>query len=104
MLVNRQAWPATPALRDIADAKTMDFMWFERRGFTSVNANGAGSRAPKADNGVAQRRLAHAVAADDREHAAIEVQRDALDRVAFAVIDVQTVDLQRRTGGALSHV
>ena len=49
----------------------------------------------QAGNGVAQRALAHAVAADDRKHAVVERHGYALNGVALAVIDLQVLDLQR---------
>ena len=52
------------------------------------------ARGYQAGDGVAQRRLAHAVAADDRQNAALERQRHALKRVRFAVIDLQVLNLQ----------
>jgi hypothetical protein len=47
-------------------------------------------------NGVAQRRLAHAVAADDAEHAARELEAHPLQRMGVAVVDVETFDHQHR--------
>ena len=44
-------------------------------------------------------RLAHAVAADHGEHAVLEQHRHALHGVAFAVIDMQVVDLEGRLPG-----
>ena len=49
---------------------------------------------------LAQGGLAHAVAADHRQHTLIEGQVDALQRVGVAVIDVEAGDLENRCGGA----
>ena len=57
----------------------------------------------KTDDRLAQRRLAHAVAADERQHAMFEPQIDALQGVAPAVKDVQSPDLQKVGGAALRH-
>ena len=53
----------------------------------------------QAGNRVAQRRLAHAVAADDGEHARIKRQRDALQRMRVAIVDVEADDLERGHAG-----
>jgi hypothetical protein len=45
---------------------------------------------------VAQRRLAHAVATDDRRHAAFERERHALQGVRAAIVHVQVVDGEDR--------
>jgi hypothetical protein len=56
----------------------------------------AARRRHQAGDRVAQRRLAHAIAADHGQHAAVEGQRHVLQRVGAAVMDVQAVDLQHR--------
>ena len=53
-------------------------------------------RRHQAGDGVAQRGLAHAVAADDAEHAALEREAHALQRVGAAVVDVEALDDQHR--------
>jgi hypothetical protein len=45
-------------------------------------------------HGVAERRLAHAVAADDGQDATVQRERHALQRMRTAVIDVQVLDLE----------
>jgi hypothetical protein len=57
----------------------------------------AGGRHQAGDR-VAQRGLAHAVAADDAQHAVVERQAHALQRVGAAVVDVQALDHQQRAG------
>jgi exo-beta-1,3-glucanase (GH17 family) len=47
-------------------------------------------------DGVAQRGLAHAVAAHDAQHAVVQRQAHALQRVGAAVVDVQAFDDQHR--------
>src|SRR6185312_6783853 len=84
---------ATP-LRHIADAEPVNFMRRQRGNLAAIDADRAGAGALQAGDGVAKRRLAHAVAADDRQDTAFERQRDALEGMAFAVIDLQVVDAQ----------
>ena len=50
----------------------------------------------QAGDGVAQRGLAHAVAPDDGEHAALDREGHALQRVRAAVVDVEAIDHQDR--------
>jgi hypothetical protein len=45
---------------------------------------------------IAERGLAHAVAAHDREHAALERERHRLQRVRAAVVDVEVLDREQR--------
>ena len=56
----------------------------------------AAARRHQPGDRVAQRRLAHAVAADDAEHAALEREAHALQRMGAAVVDVEALDHQRR--------
>src|SRR3569833_1885801 len=106
MLVDRQARPGAAALRHIGDAEAMDFMRLEARNLTAVEADRAAAGTPQADNGVAERAVAHAVAADDGEDTGIERQRHTLQRMAFTVVDLQVVDPEDRLDAffaAVSH-
>jgi hypothetical protein len=47
-------------------------------------------------DGVAQRGLAHAVAADDGQHAVLDRECHALQRVRAPVVDVEALDPQDR--------
>ena len=58
----------------------------------------AAARRHQAGDRVAQRGLAHAVAADDGEHAASSVKRHALQRMGAAVVDVEVLDREHRAG------
>ncbi len=104
MLVDRQARPHAPSLRHVADAQPVDFVRLERGDFAAVDADRARARALQAGDGVAERRLAHAVAAHHRKHAAFERQRHALYGMAFAVVDLQVVDAQDRLAGLCGRV
>src|SRR3984957_787306 len=72
-------------------------------------ADRSGANGHEADDRVAERRLSHAIAANNREHAALESERDALERVRLAIIDLQVLNLQnrlrllRRYGADLIH-
>src|SRR5262249_20061300 len=57
----------------------------------------------QADDRLAQRRLAHAVASDEGKHAALELQIHALQGMAAAVKNVEALDLQKVCGTTLSH-
>ena len=61
--------PDAPALRHIADAQTGDLVRLERRDLAAGDADRAAAGPLQPDDGVAERGLAHAVAADDRQHA-----------------------------------
>ena len=99
MLVNRQARPAAPTLRDIGDAESVNLVRREAGDFSPEHADRTAGRRFQPDNGVAQRGLAHAVAPNHRENAGVEGQDDALQGVAFAVVDMQVADVERRRGG-----
>ena len=53
----------------------------------------------QARDGIAQRGLAHAVAAHDAQHAVFNSQADALQGVGAAVVNVQPFDGQGRGFG-----
>ena len=103
MLVDRQAWPTPAPLRDVADPEPVDLVRREARNLASLDAHDPRARTFQADDRVAQRRLAHAVAAEDRQHTALERQGDALERVALAIVDVKIVDPRAPPCQGVSH-
>ena len=94
VLVDRQAWPDPAALRHVADADAADLVRLEAGDLAAGNRDRAGARPLQPGDGVAERRLAHAVAADDRQHAGRQGEVNALNGVALAIIDVQVADAQ----------
>ena len=70
-LVDRQRRPDAPALRHVGDAAPRDLVRRQAEDLLAEQPDAAGGR-HQAGDGVAQRRLAHAVAADDAEHAAVD--------------------------------
>ncbi len=104
-LVDRQARPQPAPLRHIADAGARDLVRLAPENVLALEAHRRPSaRAITPDDRVAQRRLAHAVAADDRQHAALQRQRHALQRVRLAVIDLQVLHLQDRLAAAAALI
>ena len=103
MLVNRERAPQPAALRDIAYAHPGDL----GRCLADQRLTGEVDRTRRhrhhAHDRLAQRGLAHAVAADNRKHAAFEPQVDALERVGRAVEHIQSPDIQRRRTAAFNH-
>ena len=89
VLVHRQARPDPAALRHVADAEAVDLVRLQPEISRAVEADRAAARPLQAGDGVAQRGLAHAVAADDGEDAASSVEVDTLQGMAFAVEDLQ---------------
>ena len=104
MLVDGERAPEPAALRHVADAEAGDA---GGRGVGDVLAgepHRAAGGAHEAHDRLAQGGLAHAVAADDREHAGGQRQIDALQRVRAAVVDVEAAHFERGGAGArLSH-
>ena len=62
----------------------------------TLEADRARANRHKADDRVAERRFPHAIAANHREYAALESERDSLQRVRLAIIDLQVLNLQNR--------
>src|SRR5689334_12560736 len=100
MLVDRQRPPEPPPLRHIAYPEPRDARRTCARDIFAADADRTAARTEQAHDGVAERGLAHAVAADHREHALLERQVDALQRMRMPVINVETPDLQRGRGAA----
>jgi hypothetical protein len=107
VLVDRERRPDPAPLRDVADAALGDAVRRQPEdllaGEPHAAARGAGGLDEAGDR-VAERGLAHAVAADDGEHAVIEREGDALQRVRAAVVDVEASDLEDRSRAALRAV
>ena len=104
MLVDAERAPQAPALRDVTDTEARDPGRAQPGGFLAADANRAAAGAHEAHDGLAQGGLAHAVAADHREHAAVEREVDALQRMRMPVIDIEALDLEGGRGAArLTH-
>ncbi len=73
MLVDRQRCPHAPALRHVADAELGDHVRRKAKNFAPCEFHTAARRNQPGDR-IAQRRLAHAVAANDAEHAGMQSQ------------------------------
>ncbi len=103
MLVDRQARPDAPPLRDVADAVPVNDVRLEAGGLAAEDADAARARGLEAGDGVAERALAHPVAADHGENAGADRHGHALYGVALAVIDVEVADLECGMAAGLSH-
>ena len=78
-------------MRNVADAGAGDLMRLDADELAALEADRPERTGMKSDDRVAERRLAHAVAADDGKDAALQRQRDALKRMRLAVIDLQVL-------------
>ena len=103
MLIDGERRPQAPALRNVGKAEPRDLGRAAPDEFLAEETNRAAGDRREADDRFAQRGLAHAVAADEREDAVLELQVDALQRVAAAVIDVEAFDLQEVGGATVRH-
>ncbi len=95
MLVDRKRRPHAPPLRHIADAKLGDHVGRHAQNLLPCKFHAA-SRRHQAGDRVAQRCLAHSIASDHAEHAGRQSQRDILQRMRSAVIDVEVAHFERR--------
>ena len=115
VLVDRERLEQPPALGHVADARARRPCRTARpTSSVALEADRAarGRRAHLHDR-VAERRLAHAVAADDRDGLAAHLEAQALQDVGAAVEDVEVADRQQRGlgrrgrggrgGGRLAH-
>src|SRR5439155_15516942 len=93
MLVDAERAPQPPALRDVTDAEARDPGRAQPGGFLAADANRPAACRHQAHDGLAQGGLAHAVAADYREHAAWQRDVDGLQRMGMAVIDIEALDI-----------
>src|SRR5262245_56928190 len=79
VLLDRQRRPHAPSLRHVAYARSSNAVRGEPRQLRAVRPILAAGCAHQADDGLAQRALAHAVAADDGDYAALERQGEVLE-------------------------
>jgi hypothetical protein len=100
--VDAQRRPDAPALRHIGDAVSGDVVRRAAQQFLAMQLDTAGGRHQPGD-GIAQRGLAHAVAADDAEHAMLDGQLHTLQRMRSAVVHVQAFDDQDRALGSVGR-
>ena len=101
MLVDRQRRPDASALRHVADAEIDNVVGRQPQEIDAGGTDSATGRRHQPHDRVAERGLAHAVAADDGEHALIERERYALQRMGVAVVDLQVSHRERRPGGSM---
>lgn len=81
MLVDAERTPEPTSLRHIADTEPRDMRGWPPCDILAADADRAAADRYQAHDRLAQRGLAHAVAADDGEHAGIERKIDALQGV-----------------------
>src|SRR5271167_2281610 len=103
MLVDSQARPKAPPLRHVTHAESVDHVRLEAGRLAAEDADAARARGLEAGDGIAERALAHAVAADHGKDAVVECHGNALNGVALAVIDVEFVDLKGRLAAVFNH-
>src|SRR5581483_10141058 len=97
VLVDRKRREQPAALRHVADPETGDLVRLAADELLTAIADRAGDAGGRdAHDRVAQRRLAHAVAADDAERSALHGERDVLERLRSAVVGAQPLDLEQR--------
>ncbi len=110
VLVDGEGGKQTPSLGHVADAAPGDLVRGDADQLVTLEADralGAGRR--DAHDRVAQRRLPHAVAADDGHRLAAHREGDVLERLRAPVERVQSADLEQRrrvgldSGGRLTH-
>ncbi len=83
------------SLRDVPEAEARALVRRESRHVGAVEADRAGARRQQSREALEQRRLAHAVAAEDRrDSAGRRLERDVAQRVAAAVILVEAGNRQ----------
>ena len=93
--VDRQRRPDAPALWHVGDAPLRDLIRRAAQDLFTEQLHAAARRHQAGDR-VAQRRLAHSVAADDAEHAVLQRQVDRLQRVSAAVVHIEAFDDEHR--------
>jgi hypothetical protein len=93
VLVDRKRRPYAAPLRHVADALLGDDVGGKPEDFFPRELD-APARPDKAGDRVAQRGLAHAVAADHRQHALVQPEGHVLQGMRPAVIDVEVLDLE----------
>ena len=97
MLVHGQRREEAPPLRHVADARGGDPVRGTPAELAAARANRA-ARLGRADahDRHAERRLAHPVAADDRERRVTHLEGDALEDVRLSVVGVESLDREQR--------
>ena len=103
MLLDSERGPEPAALRHVAEADLRDLRRGAADELLAHEPDRSAGHREQADDRLAQSRLAHAVAADERQHAVLDPQIDALQRMAAAVEDVQSPDFQKVCGATLRH-
>src|SRR5581483_8276157 len=90
-------------LRHPADAKMRTRLGHRKRDVVPIEMNRAGEASREADNGIDERRLAHAIAAEKRERrAGGECQIDVIEHHGLAVARAQALDAQELAGHEIS--
>ncbi len=89
VFVDGERAPEPATLRDVADAVPRDSRRGKAQHLFAAHADRAARRAREPHDRLAEGRLAHAVAPDDRQHAVSQRQIDALQRMRAAIIDVK---------------
>src|SRR5262249_11691427 len=81
MFITAERTPQSPALRDITDTQARNSCRREGGDLLATDPDRSAARPQQAHDGLAESRLAHAVATDDREHAGLQYQVNTLQRV-----------------------
>src|ERR1700689_42313 len=103
MLINGERGPQSPSLRNIAEAELSDLRRRTSDKLFAHETHRAACDRKETNDCLAQRRLAHSVAPDERKDSVLEPQIHALQCVAAAIKDVQSPDFQKIGGAALRH-
>ena len=108
MFVDGERRPEPAALGRKADPEVGDPVRWQPDQFLAGHADRSALHRQQPHDGVAQGRLAHAVAADHRMNAGHQFQIDALERVGGAVVDVQIpnaegMGIRLEPAGATTH-
>ena len=91
MFVDRDRGPKPAALRHVTETEPSDIGRGPADELLAHETNGAAGDRREADDRLAQRRLSHAVAADQRQHAVLKPQIHALQRMAAAIEDIESL-------------
>src|SRR5216684_1525434 len=105
VFVDGERAPQAPPLRHVTNAKPGHLRRLQRQQVFAAQQDGATGGSYQPHDRLAKRRLAHAIAADDGKYASVERQVDALQRVRSTVVNVETPNLEDRSGAArISHI
>ena len=95
VLAHRERRKDSSALRHEADAHAGDAVRRQARDIHVLEGDAPPARRREADDRAHERRLAHAVASQNRYHfPRVDLQREALQDVAVAVVGVDVVDVE----------